>query len=88
MLGEMSKVGEFFKGYRDTHKLSYRQLAEQLGVAHSYIAHAEDGKIELPFELIKKLWPLLNDVEQVEMTKALKFDHDQQLIAMLKELKE
>lgn len=51
----MQRFGEKLRFLRERHQLSYRQLAVQLGVAHSHLAGIEAGAHQPSAELILKI---------------------------------
>lgn len=85
---KMGFIGEFFRSYRKEHNYTQRSLAKALGVQSPYIAKTELGELQLPKELCRKLYPLLNRAERLELIQAIKADHALQLKVILDELKE
>jgi transcriptional regulator with XRE-family HTH domain len=83
----MGKIGEFFKDYRTKHGYSMRALADMLSVQHSYIGMTETGTLQLPQELCRKLYPLLDNSEKAKLIQAIKADHALQLKSILDSLK-
>jgi transcriptional regulator with XRE-family HTH domain len=83
----MGKIGEFFKEYREKHGYTMRVLADMLKVQHAYIGKTELGELQLPQELCRKLYPLLDNSEKAQLIQAIKADHALQLKAILESLK-
>lgn len=74
-----TELSQFLLGWRMMRGKSQRDLASEINVSHSLVAHAESDRFELPIEYIKKLAPLLTKDEKKRIKTILVNAFEKQL---------